>query len=757
MRQLYYTVLTILRGHGSNVIKVISLTLGLFIGIILFARVSYELSYDTGYKDHDRLSIILSQMPGEISDKYIRAFVPQALIENFPDEVESGTLIYNIGENSFYVGNERFLGNVILADTLFFETMGIPLTSGMATGLAMPNHAFVSEEFASRAFHTKDVIGKTLMQKRNRELTIRGTFQNVADNNSIRPDIVLAYGEERTILGVAFNGYIRLHENADIRKVNEKMDAVIEKYAPNDRAKQDNALHFFLEDMRKEHNSNSAVKRVVFVLSFLAVALLLISAMNYVLISISGLSRRIKGIAIHKCNGASSRTVLSMFFWETAIIVFISVLIVILLIINLNSFIGDLIEAPVSSLFTLKTLWVPLCILVVILILSAIIPGIMYSGIPVTQLFHKYTNGNTLWKKLLLFIQFAGVAFIFGITIVAYLQYQRVVNFDLGYENKNMAGGYLYNGNDGNMEVASSTIRNLPMVEKLVLSQLPVGNRYTMDWIKDTKGENLFLAGLNWITPEFVDMHEFVFVEGRNLVGPGEVLVNEEFVRRMGWTDGAIGKSNGNNFMPGIIVGVLKDFVDNSLFEEKNPLFFVYEPHPRYITVQLREPFHESLLKLNTEVKELFSATDIVFNSLEQKQTDRYLSVRRFRDSAGVAFAAILIIALMGLFGYINDEIQRRSKEIGIRKVNGAQAGNILGLLSKDIIIVALPAVIIGTFLSYFIGREWLNQFSGTQIDLNIPFYILLVIIMIVLITTSVISKSWPIANDNPVNSIRND
>ncbi|MDL2247754.1 FtsX-like permease family protein [Bacteroides sp. OttesenSCG-928-J23] len=755
MKQLYYTLLTLLRGRNSNVIKVISLALGLFIGIILFARVAYELSYNTGYKEADRLSVILFQKPTESTPgNSITAYVPRVLMENFPDEVEAGTLVKELGEYVYYVGNERLTGQSIFADTLFFRTMGIPVTSGEAISLAMPGHIFVSEAFALRAFHTTDVIGKTLMRDRKHELTIRGTYQNVADNNSIRPDVILAYGEERSFLGWAFNGYIRLHSHADIHKVNERMDVVMRNHSPLKPDKEGNIAHFFLESMRKKHISHPEVKRIVYVLSFLAIALLLISAMNYVLISISGLAGRVKGIAVHKCNGASTRGIFSMFFWETALIILISVIVAILLITNLHDFVGELIEARVNSLFTLQSLWVPLLIILVLFILSALLPGVVYSRIPVTQLFHKYSDPNTVWKKLLLFVQFVGVAFIFGVSMVAFLQYKRVIDFDLGYSTENIAVGYV---SAENMEVTANAIRNRPMVERIALSQQSLGNRYAMDWITDGKGEKLFLAGLNWIEPEFVNIHELVILEGRNVMAPGEVLVNEEFVKRMPWTDGAIGKSNGNDFAPGTIVGVLKDFVDNSLFEERHPLIFSYEQNQRTVTVKLREPFQESLTRLNAEVQGLFPATDIVFTSATQRQNDKYLSVRRFRDSAGIAFVAILVIALMGLFGYINDEVQRRSKEIGIRKVNGAQAANVLALLNKDIIMVAFPAVVIGVCLSYFVGSEWLDQFAGTQISLSVPFYLSLVIALVVLMVGCVIAKSWRVANDNPVRSIKSD
>ncbi len=153
----------------------------------------------------------------------------------------------------------------------------------------------------------------------------------------------------------------------------------------------------------------------------------------------------------------------------------------------------------------------------------------------------------------------------------------------------------------------------------------------------------------------------------------------------------------------------------------------------------------------------LFPSDDLVFMSFEKERASRYDSVKRFRDSALIAFFAILLIALMGLFGYINDEMQRRSKEIAIRKINGAESWNVIRLLSRELTLVALPAIITGLVISYFIGREWLLQFAVTRVELSIPLYILLCIVLLLVIITSVIIKSWRIANENPVISLRSE
>lgn len=762
MKQLYYTLMTLLRGQGSNIIKVISLTIGLFIGIILFARVAFELSYNNGYKEPDKLAVVVgiytSNGVPSSPTKIIMGPVPGTIMKDFPEEVECASLGRDQGDATFFLGEQRHVGNMVVGDTLFFRTMGIPVTSGQEMDLSMNNMAFISEEFARRIFGTTDVIGKTLMQDKTQEITIRGTFIQVEENNSIRPDIVKSIAGWGGYMGWgggdSFQGFVRLKEASDLEKVNKRIDAVVEQYMAYDPVKNGWGVKYHIENIRKEHITNPNVKRLITIMSFLAVAILLIAAMNYILIAISSLSRRAKGVGVHKCNGATSMQVFNMFLWETGIIIVISLILVSLLIINLRGLIENIIEVKISTLFTFQTLWVPLLIIAIIFIVAGVIPGRIFSNIPVTQVFRKYTERNSAWKRILLFIQFAGVSFVFGLLVVVFVQYERVMNFDLGYNPKNIA---TTSGRIENIEIAAKTIENLPMVEKVAVSWLTIGG-YSGDHVTGEDGKTLFSTRLNIISPEFIPLYGFKLLEGRNVLAPGEVIVNEEYVRRMPWTDGAIGKQSSGSNTLGVIVGVMKDFVDSSLFQEKKPVAFATTPKwHNSISVKLKEPFTESLMNLNREVAEIFPSNNIVFSSLEKDIENRYISVKRFRDSAIVAFIGILLITLMGLFGYINDEIQRRSKEIAIRKVNGAESWNVLMLLTREVSLVAIPAIILGIIVSYFIGQDWLDQFAGTRIELSIAIYALLSIVILAVIIISIIIKSWRVANDNPVSSIKSE
>lgn len=226
----------------------------------------------------------------------------------------------------------------------------------------------------------------------------------------------------------------------------------------------------------------------------------------------------------------------------------------------------------------------------------------------------------------------------------------------------------------------------------------------------------------------------------------------------MPWEGSALGRVSSEHDVAGTVVGVIEDIVDNGLFTEKKPLLLTNLPDwNNLLNVKLREPFEQSLFALNKAMAEAFPQTNIVFDPEEPRIVEKYNSTRRFRDSAGAAFIAILLITLMGLIGYINDEVQRRSKEIAIRKVNGAEAWSILLLLNKEILWLAVPAVILGTSCSYFVGKEWLAQFSGDLLELSVPLYILISLIILVVIIICVIVKAWKIANENPVNSIKSE
>lgn len=765
MRKLHYTLQTLLRGGRSNVIKVISLTLGLFVGILLFARVAFELNYDSHYSEPDKLCYLQRQSmqeDGEWSAPSLAHYGPMAsaLRENFPAEVTSATALSEPEEQTYYYGDQK-VEEVVTAfsDEHFFAATGIRLLQGNASSLKDVDVAFVSDAFARRLFGDASLaVGQTVLMKRFGDekypLLIRGVYQEIPENAKLRFDVLYSWptyskmaGRERTGWGfnISFYALARFRSMSDVPQVERRIGEMMKKYMPDHKNGREDIYAF--TPVRGHHATQKEVRRMVTILSVLAFSLLLMAALNYVLISVSAIDQRSKSVGVHKCSGASGGNIFSMFLCETGLLLLGVLLLVGFLMIQFREEVEYIAEASLHTLFTWQVLWVPIVAVVGVFLLAGVLPGCLFASIPVTQVFRRYTGHRNGWKRPLLFVQFAGVPFILGLLMAVLLQYHHMVNKDMGYDPQGVVTVY------HKFPDAGSLFRSLPMVQAYAIGNLVIG--YSGDSYKPEVGEKIDIR-VGEADPQFVPLMGIRVLKGKNFTRKGEILVNEEFVRRMRYTESPVGKQINYWGGPVTITGVMKDYPVKSAYFPQDAIILMFNPGFGAHTIRLKPPYDDNLLALNRTMKEMFPGTDIVFTPLQQKLDMQYDSVRRFRNAVMLASVSILLIALMGLLGYTHDEVRRRSKEIAIRKVNGAGRGEILCLLSSDVMWMALPAVVLGSVVSYFISREWLDQFAE-QILLYPLLYVGLAIGTLLLIVACVVAKAARIANENPVKSIKSE
>ena len=241
---------------------------------------------------------------------------------------------------------------------------------------------------------------------------------------------------------------------------------------------------------------------------------------------------------------------------------------------------------------------------------------------------------------------------------------------------------------------------------------------------------------------------------GQRLSGSGQLLVNRTFVEKMKWEGTGVGERV-NDF--GTVVGVLATFSFPLAPDDRNPVMITWaEGTAGHVHVRLKEPFDDNLIRLNEEMRRAYPQDELLFRSMEGEMLSYSESVRVFRDVTLLASITILFIILMGLVGYVNDEIRLRSKEIAIRKVNGAEVSGVLRLLSRDVLWLAVPAVVIGTIGAFKAGEVWISQFNDT-VHLSVAWYIVVALCLILFIVSCVIIKAWRVANENPVHSIKSE
>ncbi len=769
MKQLYYVFQTLLRGHGSNMIKILSLALGLTMSILLFARVAFEQSFDKCFKEYDNLYQVFSifSAKGQVFEPQKANYAPVAgaILENFPKEIEAATCCCEWTKEPLYYGNVRFDTNNITADSLFFQTMGIKVLSGVpSTDLLQKDVVYLSDRLARKMFNEENPIGKIILYNKEIELTVKGTYAHIPENATVKPDAVISmptilirgWGRYSWNGGDSWLGFVRFRPGADKEAVNARMEKMIDKYRS---AESRSVVGYtaFLKPIRDVYREHKDVKRMRNIMSILGIIILFVVTLNYVLISVSSLPHRAKAIGIHKCNGAGSGKILGMFLLETGVIILLALLLMGGILLNFREFFEDTASVGLISLFSLDRIWVSLLVVTVLFVVGGILPGRLFARIPVSQVFHRYTEGKKNWKRPLLFVQFAGVAFICGLMYVVMVQYYYVLNKDLGYNPQRVVVARSNFGNKENCDYAQAFFRGLSYVEAVSSADSYPASNYSGTMIQDENGQSLFSSRYCSLTEDYPAMMGMVMKEGRMPQERREVVVNETFAKWMHWGDSVLNRMVYDSGSICQVVGVLKDFRIGDLTNPQQP--FLAMETKRFgpcVHIRLKEPFGENFQRLNKEVADAFPRKTIDFHSMEQTIKESYNSVRVFSNATMLAAVSMFLVMLMGLIGYTADEVLRRSKEIAIRKVNGAETFGILEMLVKDVLYIAAVAVIIGVSAAWYVNDMWMDMFTE-RVSVSWAVYALIALANLIVIVICVICKSWHIANENPVNSIANE
>ena len=643
---------------------------------------------------------------------------------------------------------------------LFFPNLGIPVLKGNPNDLINSNTLFVSESFARRFFGDADPIGKVLMLERKTEMIVRGVYRDIPENTMFKADFVVSVHKEGGYKDGAgwggndiFYAVFRTGEASDIEVVNDNIQRMVEKYMPTEHNGW--KLELSVIPLATKHQTSSETTKRLVIYGFLGFSIFFVAIMNYMLIVIATLGRRAKSVGVHKCNGANNGNIFSMFMMETGIIVLVSILVCAFIIFNARDLIEDLLSVRLASLFTWGTLWVPLLVVVLLFLLAGVLPGRIFSHIPVTQVFRRYTDGKKGWKRSLLFIQFTGVSFVLGLLLVTLMQYSHLMNRDMGINTAGLveAESWL------DIEIVPhmrDEIRRQPMVESVATASHSVLGQYWTKGLMGSDGKRIGVLNMNYVDFNYPDVVGITIIEGKPMTHAKDLLVNEEIVRLKKWTDGAVGKPF-DEIKEGTIVGVFRDVRNQSFYQAQQPIVLIGgNAFNHTFNVRLKEPYDENLKRLNEFMDKTFPQVALTFHTVDDMLSEIYKDVYRFRNSVLITSGFILLIVIMGLIGYVNDETQRRSKEIAIRKVNGAEASNILRLLVCDILYVSIPSILLGIVIAYFIGKAWLEQFAE-QVDLNPLLFLATALIVAIIIVACVVLKAWHIANENPVNSIKSE
>lgn len=641
-RHIYYTLQSLLHKQGSNAIKIVSLALGLLMSVFLFARIAFELSFDNFYHDSDNLYIVKTGwlkngvLEGNES-RFTIIPIPAAIAEEFPEQVESSTVSCSLFDNSFQLGERQLDLSTVMADTLYFSVLGLEMIEGNPQDLAGPDVVFLSAKSAKEAFGDENPIGKTLRYDfwgYQTTLLVKGIFADIPLNTSLerRPEAIISFPTIGRHLkwnlgwqsGGNYDGYLRLRSPQDADWLNERMSIAIARHIPPESGLE---LSVRIVPIHNLHVETPQVRKMIWIMFFLGIVLLFTTALNYVLVSVASLTQRAKAIGVHKCSGASGSSIFSMFMVETAIVVGLALLLIGLLVYIFHEKMEELAAVPLSALFDWQNLWAPLSVILLLFILGGCLPAMLFARIPVTQVFRRYTSGRRGWKRVLLFVQFIGAAFILGMMLMVVSQYSYVTTRDRGWRPERVA--YTTQREvDGNS--LRSLVGSLPYVEGVASAERPILWFGSNQPILDNQGNELFYPRNTWFDSDFLPFIGLRLKEGHNLTGEGQLLVNSVFCEKMNWTDSPIGKRV-NDY--GTVVGLLDSFSFADMPNDNLPVMVEWTGKTAAtLHVRLKEPLDENLARLNEEMHRIYPQKSLVFRSVEQEMRSYAESVRVFRD-----------------------------------------------------------------------------------------------------------------------------
>ena len=773
MRHLYYTLQTLLRGHGGTAEKIISLTLGLVMGVLLFAQIAYELSFDRFYPNPDTLVMLRMRnvTKGAPEPEYnYGTYRPAAadLSEAFPELVESACLTSNFWRPAFYKDDKKLDDiQTLFADTAYFATTGLTLLKGDPKDLALHSNAFISESMARQLYGDESPIGKELSVEKLYNVTIRGVYADVPRNSIMPHDLLLpmaamdwAYGRGTWNMNNLYGVLFRLKQPADVDAMNSRIQQAVEQYT-DPHLGDDVVTEYSVLPIHKVYRSYPDSTRRLVILGVLGFSIFFVSILNYVLRAVAAMSRRAKQVGVHKCSGADGWHILSMFLWETGLLVAASILCGGVLLWLLREQVEELLGSRLTDLFTWQTLYVPLGTVLLLFLVAGVVPGRIYARIPVTQVFRRYTDGKRSWKRGLLTVQFIGVAFIGGMLLTTVWQYHDLMTRSVGFRAEGLAVGTV-TGNIERAQGVADAIRREPYVEAVAGSGTSLLAHYSTNRLTDNQGNFICPLHFTLMDKEMPQVTGMTLLEGHWPQHRGEAVVGRTTVETLKWGDTAIGRklpvdpSWARLEEQPVVTGVVEDVRNMGFFQGQTCTAFILNDRVRTFNVRLKAPLDDNLKRLNAFIKSAYPDLSLEFTTYQDIRREQNASVSTFRNTVWVTTACIILIVLMGLIGYVSDETQRRSKEIAVRKVNGAEASDILRLLSVDILKIAVLAVAAGMAAAWYVSGQWMQQFADSHL-LSVVWYVLLALLLLVLVVAVVVLKAWRIANENPVLSIKSE
>lgn len=776
-----------MRNRLNSIIIIVSLTLGLAASFIIFSWASFEFSYDNFNQNKERIYRVIDHQKFKGQDEQYLAQVPEYLVNTFESDipgVELSTILHYKG--SFWVEKTEKnieITNVWHSDNNLFKIFSLPFISGNPeTCLSAPNNTVITKQTADKLFGDENPIGKTIITEDKKEYVVTGVIKNIPANSHLDFNMLVPIDERKPNWNRG-NGnhnasiYVLLKEGINVNSLTSSLRQFTDKHFSWDTSNNFSLEFQPLSDIHLnsahtiwEMNKNKFNKTYVAVLVIIAILLLAISSINFFNLTLVSLSKRKTEIGIRKINGSGKIQIIRQFLLENFILATAAIILVSIILISTypyfktNFFNGY----ELSDVFNLQSILICLGVVLIVVLITGLFPSLSYSSLsPISMLSDKISKrfSRKSFNQTLVVSQLAVTTFFIIATFGISKQMSYIRNSDLGVKTNQV----LILPTTTNIKNNYSTIKQELLKNPQILCITASNRVFGEDFYRNSiqfEGQNpesryvvpYLMTDINF--PEFYDMK---IVKGRqfskdfklDMDGLG-FLINESLARELGYDEPVGKKMRFNHTQMGEIIGVVKDFHYQSFHKTIEPMaFYIDNNELNEISVKINPANIEGTLAFIEKMWNEFQPdSPFRYQFLNQQFAQLYENDTKSTKLLMLFTILSIILSSLGLFGLISFVSENRTKEIGVRKVNGAKISEIISMLNQSYLVWGLIGFFIAAPFAWYSLNKWLENFAyKTTLSWWIFALAGLLSLGIALLTIS--WQSWKAATRNPVEALR--
>jgi putative ABC transport system permease protein len=782
-----YTKLTLRKlrkQKGYSLINIAGLAMGMACCILILTWVSDEFSYDRFHENSSRVFRIITE--DHAGDEVIvisgsPAPIGSALLEEYPGILR--TVLVQSGWTGWFLhyGEKIFMQERLAAvGPEFFSIFKFSFLKGdPKTALIDPHSVVLTESLARKCFGDAEPMGK-IIQMDDFDLKVTGIVEDIPRNSHLQFDYAFPAENMRqwresqldSWSYTQFVTYLELEENANVQAINQKMKELVKKHLPRSKGK------IYLQPLTDIHLHSAHINSwstqypspgnitYVYIFSFIAVCVLLIACINFMNLATARHGIRATEVGMRKVVGANRADLIKQFIGESCTLALLSLLIALILVeLFLPAFNRLARKEMIIDYSGNVSLWLALLGIALFTgLLSGSYPALFLSSFQPTHVLKTgaWLGGRSagVLRKVLVVVQFAFTICLIICTAVIYNQLHYIQTKDLGYDADNIMSFAGYGAYEESYEAARSELLQNPDVLSVCRGFPPTqGLRETtnVSWDgKDPSQEIRFYSDMgdyDYLKTFGLEMVRGRFYSREFPTDPDNYVVNETAARLMGFKD-PIGRKFALRGDEGVIIGVVKDYHGGSLHAPIVPKVLKLD-NGFFVCIKFRAGSTAGIIRFAEEKwKKFVPGHPFRYNFIDESIESHYINERRIGQIVRNFTGLTVLIACLGLFGLASFMAERRTKEIGIRKILGARIPGIISMLSKEFTKWVLAANLIAWPAAYLITREWLQGFAySARLGIELFFLSSVLALLIALLTISF--QTIRAATSNPVDSLR--